>query len=443
MTETTPPRAGGYPLVGIAPQYVRDPFATMDSVAALGNVVAYRLLHRRFVGVYHPEPAERVLVTEDSKFEKPDLLRQSGVEFLENGLFLSEGEQWQRQRNLLQPMFYRDRIRSYGDTMVGHTRHMVGRWDDGDVVGLRDELSRLTLRILAETLLGIDIRHDNEEMITRLTDSILEVSDPSNAAMYLPRWVPTPTRRRFHNAVSEFEALVDELLEARRGGASGGEDDLLGMMAAAEYDDGTSMDDSTIRDQLMTFLLAGHETSSLALSFAMFYLAQHDGHRERAAEEVEETCAGPPDVDDIPDLEWVEWTLREAMRRRPPAHALFREAVEPVTLDGYHVEAGTTLILSPYHIQNDERWYEDPEAYRPERWANGREEELPDYAYFPFGGGPRHCIGMRFAMLEMQLALATILRHVDFELVTDSQTVGFVPATTLRPDREIEVRITK
>ncbi|PSQ18579.1 cytochrome P450 [Halobacteriales archaeon QS_8_69_26] len=436
------PSVDGYPLVGIVPSYVRDPFACIDDIASRGDVVEYRFGYRRFVGVYHPDPVETVLVTEAAKFRKPDFLRQSGVEFLENGLFLSEGEQWGRQRSLLQPMFFLDRIRSYGETMVDHTRHVVDEWDDGEVVGLRDELSRLTLRILAETLLGVDIREERERTITRLSDAILEVSSPTSPAAFLPPWVPSLTRYRFRRAVGEFEDLVDELLTERRDGDPSG-DDLLGLMATAEFEDGSRMDDETIRDQLMTFLLAGHETSSLALTFTLFYLGQYPGPRERAVAEARDAAEDRLGPADVPDLTAVEWAIKEAMRLRPPAHVLFRQTEEPVTLAGHRIEEGVPLTLSAYHVHNDEEWYDDPDEYRPSRWADGLEEDLPDYAYFPFGGGPRHCIGMRFAMLEMQLVLGTVLRSVEFELVTDPDDVGLTPATTLRPDSEIRVRIRK
>jgi cytochrome P450 len=293
----------------------------------------------------------------------------------------------------------------------------------------------------------------------------------ASAAMLLPDWAPrTPTERRFDRAMADFDALVADLVAERyasqrdagrtNGGTASHEsdgdsergngeavsyelqgdngecDDLLSTLLDAEFPGGTTMDESTVRDQLVTFLFAGHETTAVALTYAVWLLGGTPDAAIRLHEEVEAVCDGDPTFTDVPSLSYTERVVKEALRLYPPVHLLYRQPRSETTLGGYRIPADATLQLSTYHIQRDSRWWDAPEEFHPDRWTG--ENDRPEYAYFPFGGGPRHCIGMRFATLELVLALATLARRIEFERVTDD--LDPEPKVTLEPGT-VEMRI--
>lgn len=436
-----PPGPDGVPLVGNTLEFVRDVFGFYDTLAEYGDVVGYHVGGYEFVTLLHPDQVEQVLVSDADTYEKGDILRQSGVEFLEHGVLLTEGEEWRRQRTAMQPTFYRERVETYGETMADYAARLVDSWDDGDVVDLTDEFSALALSILAKTLFGVDIRNE-ESAIRDAAHAVQERSDAGSIQSFLPDWLPTPRNRRFRRATDEFDQVVRTLVAERRR-AEEPSDDLLSLLLDVTYEDGTAMDEETVRDQLMTFLFAGHETTSLALSYAVFALAQRPEVAERLRAEVDDVVGeGRPTAAEVRRLDYTGTVLKETLRLYPPAYVLFRQPTRDVTLGGYRVPEETNLTLPAFRLHTDPRWYDDPESFRPERWTDEMEAELPDYAYFPFGGGPRHCLGMRFAMLELHLVLATLAQSCEFELVSDAD-VEFTPAATLQPKEEIRVRVRK
>ena len=310
---------------------------------------------------------------------------------------------------------------------------------DGDVVGLTDEFSALALAILAKTLFGVDIREQGSA-IRDAAHAVQARSDAGSIQSFLPDWLPTPRNRRFRRATDEFDRTVRGLIGERRR-SEDPSDDLLSLLLDVTYDDGTAMDERTVRDQLMTFLFAGHETTSLALSYAVFALAQRPEVADRMRAELADVVGeSRPAAADVRRLDYTERILKETLRLYPPAYVLFRQPTRDVVLGGYRVPEGTQLTLPAFRLHTDPRWYDDPETFRPERWTDEMEAGLPDYAYFPFGGGPRHCIGMRFAMLELHLVLATLVQSWEFELVSDPE-LEFTAAATLQPEEEIRVRV--
>ncbi|MFC6730802.1 cytochrome P450, partial [Natronoarchaeum mannanilyticum] len=269
-----------------------------------------------------------------------------------------------------------------------------------------------------------------------------ERADSRSPGAFLPDWVPTPANRRYRRSMEQFRETVDGLIERRRR-APGEYDDLLAILLDAEDESGRTMSDEEVRDQMITFLFAGHETTSLALTYAFLLLAQHDQVREKLDAEHERVLGGAaPTLADLDDLEYTETVIDEAMRLYPPAYVMFREALEDVEIGGYRVPEGTVVTLPQFRLHVDERFYDDPERFRPERWTDEFEEQLPEYAYFPFGGGPRHCIGMRFAMLELKTVLPTIAQRVDFELLSDPDP-DLGAGITLQPDEDVRMRVSK
>ncbi len=427
-----PPGPDGWPLVGNAVDVVRDPFGFYDALAEYGDVVSYRLGRSRFVTVLHPDLVEQVLLSDFRTFDK-----WINVDVAPEGLLFSDGEQWRRQRTVVQEAFTVERVRGYGDAMAGFAAEMVDGWDDGERVALNEAFSSLTLRVLAHTLLDIDLASGGDR-IAAFADAITEQADLRNVSTYLPSWVPTPANRRYDRARSAFRAHVDDLIAQRQDDERG---DLLSLFLHATDEEGRGLREEEVRDQMVTFLFAGHETTSLALTYAVLLVAQHPEVRERLDEEYAEVLDGDrPTVADVEDLTVTERVIREALRLYPPVPVLARQATEDAALGGYRVPEGTRLIVPQFYLHTDERWWADPEVFRPDRWTEQREAERPDYAYFPFGGGPRHCIGMRFAMLELQLVLATLLQRVDVELLSDPDP-DLHAGGLLRPERDVAVRV--
>ena len=427
-------------MIGNTVALLRDPFGFYDRLAAYGDVVRFSVAGTAFTTLLHPAHVERVLVEEPERFERWSF-SDVGLKFAPEGLLATEGEQWRRQRQAMQPAFTMDRIGSYADSMVEYTLETTAGWAEGQVVDLNDEFSKLTLRILADALFDVDVDPEGEdEPITRVARLLNEQTSPLRAVtMHLPDWLPTPANRRYERVMSAYEERLDDLIERRRGTDEPGED-LLSILLHAEGPDGTGLSRREVRDNLLTFTFAGHETTSLGLAYTAMLLAEHDDVAARLREELE-TVVGDESLgfEHVPRLEYTERVVREALRLYPPAYILYRQTTEDVVIGGYRIPEGTVLTLPQFRLHRDGRFYDDPETFRPGRWADG-EDGRPDYAYFPFGGGPRHCIGMRFATLEIQLVVATVLQEFDLTLLSDPDP-SFSPGITLQPSENVRVRV--
>ncbi len=448
-----PPGPRGLPVVGCTFTILRDPMGFGESASEYGEVVSYRAFRRRFVATSNPHVVERVLVSENDAVRKGEYEQAFGDLIAPRGVVFTEGERWKRQRQLLQTAFTPRQIETYADEMVDCTVELADGWDDGDVVELGDAFSTVTLRILTRTLFDLDMDAERGETVRSAVRALSDYIAGFALQSVLPSWVPSRRERRYERAMADLDALVDEMVGERRavgedvdavGTDRAVDEDLLSTLAAAEYPDGERMSPEEVRDQLVTFLFAGHETTSTALTFACWLLAGESDAQERLQDEVESVCGdADPGFGDLPDLEYTEAVAREAMRLYPPVTELYREPREEMVLGGYRVPADATLQLSAWGAHRDERWWDDPETFRPERWLpelRGEDPDRPEYAYFPFGGGPRHCLGMRFAMAELQLVLATLLRRVDLEQVTTELDLS-VMALTLDPGTvEVSVR---
>jgi cytochrome P450 len=435
---TLPPGPSGLPWLGNVFDLIRDPFAFYDRIAAYGDVVSYIVAGQRFCALLHPDHIEHVLVASPEKYrrwlaDEWDVFGGFGAE----GLLLTHGEQWRRQRQLIQGAFTPDRLESYADAMVEHTRRTAEGWEDGETVAINRAAARFTLEILTTSLFDLDVA-EQRGVVADAARSLNERAD-TGLGTFLPGWLPIPSNRRYRRRMSAFEALVEEMIEERQATAEPG-DDLLSLLLAVGDDEATLSRDEVVYN-LVTVLFAGHETTSLALTFALFLLAQHPEKRDRLVEEVDAVLDGrPPTPADRDRLKYTEQVVTEALRLYPPAYVLFREVTEPAEIGGYEIPEGTKLSLPPFHIHTDGRFYDDPDAFRPERWTPGFREELPDYAYFPFGGGPRHCIGMRFARLELELALPALFQRVDFELASDPD-LDFQLGVTMQPVSDVRLRV--
>ena len=406
-----------------------------------GDVVPTRFLYVPALFLFHPDHVEYVLTAGSKNFIKAASLRSPFFQRLVgNGLVTSEGEFWRRQRRLAQPAFHRDRVEAYARTMVSFTELMLDGWHDGQTLDAHEEMMMLTQWVVAQTLFSADVSGDSREIGEALSNIVRPFASQATLKWILDNRLPTPAHLRFNRDVRRIDRFVYRLIEERRGSR---EDtgDLLSMLLAAHDEDGSGMTDRQLRDELMTIFLAGHETTALALTWAWYLLAQNPEAEARLAAELDEVLDGrAPTVADLPRLRYADWVVKEAMRLYPPAWAVGRECVRECEVGGFRVTKGMQVFGFQWVNQRDSRWFADPLAFRPERWGDESISRLPKYAYFPFGGGPRLCIGNYFATMEAVLILATIARRFRLRLAPGHK-VEVLPALSLRPKHGVLVKL--
>jgi cytochrome P450 len=424
-------------LIGNFPLGSHDPLGLLTSWSRqFGDIFYYRA---GWISVYflnHPDHIESVLVTHHQNFTKDRVLRNSRW-FFGDGLLTSEGTEWMRQRRLSQPAFHRERIASYARTMTDYAEEMMGFWKDGETLDIHQEMMRLTVRIVVKALFNVAVTEESQKITTALN---VLMQQGTGGKMVLPafvRYLPIPAVLRVRRAVRQLDEIVYGIIrQRRRSDCDTG--DLLSMLLQAEDQDGSHMTDRQLRDEVMTFLLAGHETTALSLSWIWYLLSQHPEVEQKLQWELGQILGGRvPKVEDLPRLRYTEKVVKEAMRLYPPAWGLGRTALKDCEIGGYHVPAGANVVMSQWIMHRDPRFYSRPEEFCPDRWSADN-QVIPKFAYFPFGGGPRLCIGAAFAMMEATLLLATIARRFQLQLVPGHPVVP-TPSITLRPKNGIRV----
>ncbi len=407
-----------------------------------GDIVSARFGPKRIIFINHPGLVEEVLVHQNRKFIKHYRLRQAKLT-LGEGLLTSEGEFWRAQRKLMQPAFHRERIAALGDLMVDFAGRLIASWEDGETRDLQADMMRLTLQVVAKALFGAELGGEADEVASAMETLMRNFIASTARAFSLPRWLPTPANRRSAAAVHRLDRVLYQIIAQRR---ASGEDrgDLLSMLLHAQDEEsGRRMTDRQLRDECMTLFLAGHETTANTLSWIWFLLSQHPEAEAALHEELDRVLDGRlPTLADLPRLTFTDSIVNESLRLYPPAWVIGRESTEPVELGGYRIARGTTFFLTTCVIHRDPRWYDEPEAFRPQRWADGLLHRIPRYAYFPFGGGPRICIGNNFALMESALVLATIASKYRLRLAPDA-LVEPLPSMTLRPAHGMKLVVSK
>jgi cytochrome P450 len=388
--------------------------------------------------VNDPDDIEYVLVRNHRGFTKNRLFWRYVRAIFGTGLLTATGEDWQRQRRLNAPAFSGQRLASYGAVMVRHTGTMLRGWKPGEPLDVHAEIMALTLEIAAETLFGTSVKRDIADFEQSTNVLMTEISTRLRRPVFIPDGVPIPGNLRYRRALRRIDELVVRIvLERRQSGEDRG--DLLSMLLLARDENGEPMSAHQVRDEVVTMLLAGHETTALALSWTCYLLSRHPHIQSALAAEVSDVLAGrAPTVDDLSRLRLCEYAINEAMRLYPPAWAIGRETTAPCEIGGYPVPAGMTIFIAPWVLHRDPRHFEDAAEFRPDRWASSLVKQLPRFAYMPFGGGPRVCIGNRFAMMEAVLILATIAQH--FALEAQDQSPTPFPSITLRPKGGVWLR---
>jgi cytochrome P450 len=439
------PGPRGAPVIGSARRLRRDPLGTLERARREhGDVVRLALgpgITRH--AVFHPEAVHRVLAGAADGYRKDSRAGNELRWALGDGLLNSQDERWLRQRRLIQPLFTRRRIAGYAESMAVEAAGLVARWrpyaDSGRSIDLHAEMSRLTLRVLGRLLFGADL--ERAIPVVAWTFPVLgeHARRRTIAPLPIPRAWPTPANRRALRARRAAHEVCDELIAARRAARDGGDDLLTRLVEARDRNE--IPDDGEIRDQLLIFLFAGHDTTALALTFGLHLLGRHPDAQRRLHDEVDRLPGGrPPGADDLDRLEYAVMVLKEAMRLYPPAWALPRRCVGGDRIGGFDIPPGEDIILSQWVTHRHPDVWDEPARFEPERFTREREAARHRHAYFPFGAGPRACIGQHFALLEAAVALAVIMRS--YEVATTGADVRLAPQITLHPAGPVPCRLT-
>ncbi|MET8545500.1 cytochrome P450 [Kitasatospora sp. NPDC004799] len=443
------PVPAGNPLVGSLFDLTRRPLRSyLAARRDHGDVVRFQAgppgLRADFYGVFSPDGVRQVLAGEAANFRKENSFYDELRTSVGNGLLTSQDADYQRQRRMVQPLFTRRRVDGYADALALEARSLAERWRaaPGGVVDAAEETSRFALRAVARILFGADV----EEAVAVVHHSFPVlgeyVKERGYAPVRLPRTWPTPSNRRGARAQRALYGVCDRIIAERA--ARGGDedaDDLLALLGRARDDDGERLDPAELRDQVLVFLLAGHETTATALAFALHLLALHPEQRRLAREEARTVLAGrAPTAADLDALPYITRVLKEAMRLYPSAALGGRRAVEETVIDGYVIPAGAQVVVAPLVTHRHPDHWEAPERFDPDRFLPEAERARHRYAWFPFGGGPRACIGQHFSTLEAVLALGVLLRDFDLEAV--DRRVALAQGITLRAASPMRIRVT-
>jgi cytochrome P450 len=430
-------RVPGHPILGHLRSFRSDRAALQLRIGREHELASLRLGFVDALLVSAPALAHEVLSTKEQAFVKGPGLAVYLRPLLGNGLLTSEAGLHTRQRKLLAPAFAHKRIASYADTMAERGARWAASVADGATVDVADAMMRLTLEIVGKTLFDAEVGDDADEVGDALTTVMHTTLAQLGSLVPLPPFVPSPTNLRNRRAVARLDAIIYRLIRERR---ASGQDrgDLLSMLLATQDEEGGTMTDKQVRDEVMTLFLAGHETTANAMAWTLYLLAKTKEARARVEEEID-ALDRTPSYEDLKHLPFVLAALKEAMRLYPPAYMLARRAVARVEIGGHVVPKNTLVLVNVLGIHHRADLWPEPEAYRPERLLGDREKQLPRCAYMPFGAGSRICIGNHFALMEGHVLLATILRHLRLERPAEPPVV-MDPLVTLRPRGGLRMR---
>jgi cytochrome P450 len=435
-----PPGPRGNFLLGSAVQMGRSSMKFLTRCAReYGDIVYLRFFGTPICLLTHPNDIEYILVKNPSNFVKSrDYRALKSV--LGNGLLTNEGAPWQKQRKLVQPTFRHENTDRYADVMVLATTRMLDTWRNGETRDIHQQMMALTLEIVAEALFGSDVSGHASGVEQALAVLMNQFEGMAGLAFLLPEKLPLPSTLKFKRSVAQLDKIIYAIIHERRS-ARGPSNDLLELLLRSQDERGSQMSDEQLRDEVMTLFLAGHETTANALSWTWYLLAQHPEIEARLFQEIGEVLRGKvPTSADVMRLTYTEMVIKESMRLYPPAWAVGRQAVGEFEMGGYKFPAGTNIAILQWSTQRDSRFFPEPEKFDPERWSaeSLKRNALPRFAYFPFGGGPRVCIGAGFAMMEAILLLATMAQRFRMTLV-EKRKVKLLPSVTLRPRDGIQM----
>ena len=428
---------------GLRLNYRRNPIKVLsDAARKYGDVCYVSLGKARFYLLSNPSYIQRVLDVDHRQTTKGPYM-QRWRRLLGQGLVASEGDLHHRQRRLIIPAFHNQRIRAYAEVVGDYTSKVTAGWKDGEVLDIHKEMARLTLSVIAKTLFGADIWSESDWVGEALSDSIDYYDRLGGPTGRIIGKLPLPESRRYERAERRLNSLVYKIIGERR--VSGrDEGDMLSMLLSAESKGEGVMTDSQVRDETITFILVGHETTAVALSWTWYLLSGSPAVEAKLHDEVDRVLEGGrgATMADIPNLTYTNKVLTESMRIFPPIWVIGRTPTKDYSIGGYVIPSRSIVLMSQYVAHHDPRFYPKPDLFNPDRWTPEMEASLPKYAYFPFGGGPRACIGESFAWMEATLVLASIARR--WRLIHDpTHRVMMAPKITLRPKNGMRMKVVR
>ena len=431
-------------LLGHSTYFSQDPLQFLcDCAQHHGGIVPLRLGFTQTCLLTDPSAIIEVL-RERAIFTKNTPGWRSIRTLVGSGLLGSDGDFWARQRQLTQPIFHHQRIISYGDLMVNAADRLLHTWQDGAVRNIHQDMMHLTLDIVMQTLLGIGIEDREAQAISHALDlSMKWFSQQQKQGFLLPNNIPFPLTRRYFAAIRTMDDFIYHLIQQRRTSQKDSGDLLSMLLQVKDETDGSQMSDRQLRDELATLILAGHETTANALTWTWMLLAQNPHVEAQLHQELDTVLQGrSPTVEDMPHLPFTQAVLKESIRLYPPVVLMARSAEQAYVLKGIRIPKNCVVLMSPWVLHRSDRYFVDPLEFKPERWGNNLEKQLPKGVYIPFGEGPRICIGKGFAQMEATLLLATLAQHFQLRLVSD-QPIEVIPSITLRPKGGMPMTISR
>ncbi|MDH3726514.1 MAG: cytochrome P450 [Myxococcales bacterium] len=435
------PRHEGHWLWGGTFDFRRNPAEfLLQAHDKYGDVFVTRVLTGQSYFIRDPEVINAINVTHAKHIHKPKVVKQMWKPFLGNGLVPNDGESWRRQHKLIMPGFHKLRIDAYAPTMAEYTRDMVRGWMEGERRDFRKEMVALTLRVVAKTLFDTELAHDSTTVHDAMERIVEALIDHAQTPIPAPRWWPSKRNHRMVKALDAMDGVIARLIAARRRDMKD-RGDLMSHMVFATDEQG-GMSDKQLRDELMTLIFAGHETTAHTLTWAWYLMATNLDKAARAQQEIDQTLGGKPiDIEDLPNLPYLEMCLKESLRRMPAVWIYAREAQEDLRLGDYFFPKGSILAVSPLATGRNAKYFDHPEEFRPGRWTREFERALPRGAYVPFAAGPRVCLGKQFAMMEMRIILGTLLQNVEINIL-DGFAPDMLPEISLNPgERGMQMKV--
>ncbi|NLY95786.1 MAG: cytochrome P450 [Myxococcales bacterium] len=408
------PRVKGEPpIIGSTIRFQSDQLGFVTGLQRdYPDVVKARIVHEDWYFVFNPAIVHEANVRQWSKFHKPKIAKTIWKLFLGKGLVPNDGEHWRRQHDLIKPGFHRQRIDAYAPAMVEAAHEKLAQYRDGEIRDVREDINAIALAIVGKTLFGADMSDATSTVYQAMHNVSEMLVEHINLPLPTPRWWPSRGNRRKIDAIEAIEGVIKRLIAERRAsGVDGG--DLLSHIVFVKDENGVGMTNTELRDEAMTLIFAGHETSAHNMTWCWYLLSKHPEIAERAYAEVREVAGDRPlQLEDLDKLEFLNKCIKESMRLMPAVWTYMRSPIEDVVLDGYFFPKGSTLFISQYALNRDPRWHPDPLTYNPDRWTREYERGLPKGAWVPFAAGPRVCLGQGFAQMEMKLVLGTMLQKL-------------------------------
>ncbi|MEM7034648.1 MAG: cytochrome P450 [Chloroflexota bacterium] len=377
--------------------------------------------------ILDPADTYRLLVQQKRRLEKPGPIRRMTKSSFGEGLFTSQGDLWRRQRKLIQPAFHHAHLNQYATRIVKHTETMLAQWQDGDIITIGKTMRTLTLTVVLDALFSTDATETNAPVQQAMQDLAegFAAQSTSTLLFLLPEWFPAPVLNKKRRAAQAIDQIVQQIINDRQqlSDADRPHDLLSTLLFTQDADTGETMTHQQLRDELVTLYFAGHETTALLLSWAWVLLSQHPNIVADLQAELTTVLNGRcPTFQDLPQLALTKAIIQETLRLYPPSWFIVREVAERLEIRDYSIPTGSVLFFVPYTVQRDSRWFDNPQTFQPTRWLTGLEQSLPKGAYFPFGLGPRICIGNGFALMEAQLILATVAQRFHLQQMNEAKT---------------------